>query len=204
MTNFRGSTGPTGPTGTIGMPGPYSVLGDTGPSNGITGPTGSSLIWKTDAYTEPASGSVGSIYFNGSVAIGKPTPDTSFTLDVNGTIRCSGINNLSDYRIKDNVKSVDSVSVSGDTLTPSITLLRGTYYFNELTNRHEYGFIAHEVQEVFPELVNGNKDGEILQSIYYQQLFGIMVNDIQELKARVRDLNDKYNNTGGTGGTANY
>jgi hypothetical protein len=191
-TNFKGPTGITGPIGPMGPPGAYTTLGDTGPSNGTTGPTGAAFIWKTDAYTAPTSGNVGSVYFNGSVAIGKMTPDASFALDVSGSIRCTGINSVSDYRIKENIRSLESGS--GDTTsTPSITLLRGTHYWNELTKRNEYGFIAHEVQDIYPELVHGDKDGETLQSIYYQQLFGIMVNDIQELKARVRELNEKYN-----------
>jgi hypothetical protein len=56
----------------------------------------------------------------------------------------------------------------------------------------EYGFLAHEVQEIFPELVNGvkdqmNADNETreLQAISYHQLFAICCEEIKTLNARL-------------------
>jgi hypothetical protein len=46
------------------------------------------------------------------------------------------------------------------------------------------GFIAHEVQEVYPFLVNGVKDGAAIQSINYNGFIGILTKEIQVLKKK--------------------
>jgi hypothetical protein len=63
--------------------------------------------------------------------------------------------------------------------------LRPVEYKNILINKKSLGFIAHEVQEQYPFLVNGEKDGKDNQSIYYQELIPILVKEIQDLKKRV-------------------
>ena len=89
----------------------------------------------------------------------------------------------SDYRIKENVMSLDKTVVV-DSLNP-------ISYVNKITNNHDFGFIAHEVQEYFPSLVTGEKDGEKLQSINYNGFISILVKEIQELKERVLTLENK-------------
>jgi hypothetical protein len=175
--DFVGATGPAAlailaPTGPRGA---FAAIGATGVTGAI-GPTGEYTVWA--AATAGATG----VYFNGRVAIGKTAPDANFALDVSGSIRCIGINNVSDYRIKANVRDIrDSAHPS-----PSLTQLRGAHYFNTLTKRHEYGFIAHEVAEKYPELVHGEKDAtNELQSVDYRSMFAILARDIQDLKERV-------------------
>jgi hypothetical protein len=137
----------------------------------IIGPT----IWQT-------TGS--SIYYNtGTVGIATNTPDTGVALDVSGTIKTLGLNNVSDYRIKTGIQAI-SPDVCVDALHP-------VKYFNELTRQHEYGFIAHEVQACFPELVIGEKDAEQYQSINYIQLVPILVKEIKELRDKIRSLSIK-------------
>ena len=202
-----GDTGPAGPNGNTGVTGPQGIpgvvdfVGATGPAalailaptgprgafaaigatgvTGAIGPTGEYAVWA--AATAGATGATG-VYFNGRVAIGKTAPDANFALDVSGSIRCIGINNVSDYRIKANVRDIrDSAHPS-----PSLTQLRGAHYFNTLTKRHEYGFIAHEVAEKYPELIHGEKDAvNELQSVDYRSMFAILARDIQDLKERV-------------------
>ena len=174
ITDFMGATGPSpgiehAPTGPHGS---FAVIGATGPT-GMTGPTGEYGVWSTGAT---------GVYYNGPVAIGKTAPDANFALDVSGSIRCIGINNVSDYRIKANVRDIREHAHP----SPSLTQLRGAHYFNTLTNRHEYGFIAHEVAEKYPELVHGEKDAvNELQSVDYRSMFAILARDIQDLKERV-------------------
>ena len=50
------------------------------------------------------------------------------------------------------------------------------------------GFIAHELQEHVPTAVNGEKDGEIMQSVNYSELIPILVKEIQDLKKEVKSL----------------
>jgi len=44
------------------------------------------------------------------------------------------------------------------------------------------GVIAHELQENYPLLVHGEKDGEDLQCVNYMGLIPILVNEIQNIK----------------------
>ena len=53
------------------------------------------------------------------------------------------------------------------------------------------GVIAHELQEVIPYAVTGEKDGEEMQGVDYSKLVPILVKAIQELEARVQYLENK-------------
>ena len=56
------------------------------------------------------------------------------------------------------------------------------------------GFIAHEIQKQFPFLVNGEKDGENLQSINYTGLIALLVKEIQNLKNEIKEIKHKIYN----------
>jgi hypothetical protein len=108
-------------------------------------------------------------------------PTTSYALNVNGEVNASSYNSGSDYRIKENVTQLDINSFNLDKLNPVI-------YYNKNLEKQDIGFIAHEVQEIYPFLVNGEKDGENIQSLNYIGLIGILTKEIQELKKRVKEL----------------
>jgi cytoskeletal protein CcmA (bactofilin family) len=86
----------------------------------------------------------------------------------------------SDYRLKTNVTDLDE-SYTVDNLVP-------IQYDNILSNKHEFGLIAHELQAVYPELVKGEKDGVEYQHVNYNGLIGVLVKEVQELKRRIEDL----------------
>ena len=52
------------------------------------------------------------------------------------------------------------------------------------------GFIAHEVQNDFPFLVTGEKDGEGYQSVNYTGFIALMVKEIQDLKQRMKEAEE--------------
>jgi hypothetical protein len=56
---------------------------------------------------------------------------------------------------------------------------------------HDMGFLAHEVQEIFPFLVSGEKDGERNQSLNYNGFIALLVKEIQDLKKRISILENK-------------
>ena len=66
--------------------------------------------------------------------------------------------------------------------------LKPIIYDHKDTKKTNIGFLAHEVQEYFPFLVSGIKDGEKTQSINYTGLIGVLTKEIQELKKRVSKL----------------
>ncbi len=137
------------------------------------------------------------VYSSTTIACGKDKTVNAFMnsegtitgITLNGTtvnsttVNSTNINIASDYRIKDNVNNV----ITND----NFDKLRPVTYFNKINNKNEIGFIAHEVQELFPELVNGEKDGENNQSINYIGLIPLLVNEIKELKLKIKQLEEK-------------
>ena len=111
----------------------------------------------------------------GYVGINTKTPQT--TLDVSGGIQAYSYNATSDYRAKDEVVPLN-MSFTVDSLNPV------TYKF-KATGKQDVGFIAHEVQELYPFLVNGEKDGPHNQSLNYNGFIGILTKEIKELKKKV-------------------
>ena len=59
-------------------------------------------------------------------------------------------------------------------------------YNNKLTHKQDIGLIAHELQEFYPFLVEGEKDGTNNQSINYIGLIGILINEIKGLKKEIK------------------
>jgi hypothetical protein len=53
------------------------------------------------------------------------------------------------------------------------------------------GVIAHELQEVVPYAVTGEKDAEQMQSVDYSKLVPILVKAIQELQDKINKLENK-------------
>ena len=97
----------------------------------------------------------------------------------------------SDYRLKENVVPIsDSISRLNQ-LKPS------RFNFIEEPNKTVDGFIAHEVQNIVPEAIVGkkdavNKDGSIIpQGIDQAKLVPLLVAAVQELEARVKELENK-------------
>ena len=100
-----------------------------------------------------------------------------------GTISSPSFNSTSDYRIKKDVVTLD------DSFT--VDNLRPVTYNNTKLEKQDIGLIAHELQEVYPFLVNGEKDGEEMQSVNYTGLISILIKEIQDLKKRVKELEQK-------------
>ncbi len=103
-----------------------------------------------------------------------------------GIVTASSFTSTSDYRIKENVIPLDNSFVV-DNLIP-------VTYKNIKTEKQDIGFIAHELQEQFPYLVTGIKDGEQLQTVNYIGLIGLLVKEIQDLKKETKDLNKELKN----------
>jgi hypothetical protein len=103
-----------------------------------------------------------------------------------GKINATTFNAVSDYRIKDYVTNLDGNFTVDD--------LRPVSFYNKISKRADIGFIAHEVQKIFPQLVDGEKDGESYQSINYIGLIGLLTKEIQELKKKNSDLESKVDN----------
>ena len=104
-----------------------------------------------------------------------------------GSIKSSGsatfYNTSSDYRLKQNEKDFNGLD-----LVDNIKV----YDFEwKKDGGKDYGVFAHELQEIVPEAVSGEKDGEEMQSVDYSKLVPILLKSIQELKAEIEILKNK-------------
>ena len=121
-----------------------------------------------------------------NVLIGGAVEEAGVKLKVEGNTTVSGTINTneivigSDYRLKTNIKPLDDTFV--------VDHLRPVEYNKNNCDKKEIGFIAHELQNVYPDFVTGRKDSEAMQHINYNNLIGILVNEIQMLKKRVNEL----------------
>jgi len=89
----------------------------------------------------------------------------------------------SDYRIKTNVAKLDN--------TFTVDNLRPVKYWQTHLNKEQYGLIAHELQQYYPNLVLGEKDGPDLQRVNYTGLIAILINEINQLKRVVAEQEKK-------------
>jgi hypothetical protein len=127
------------------------------------------------------------------------------------TTTATAYNTSSDYRLKENIVELDGA------LDKVLQLKPSTFNFKSDTDSTVSGFIAHEVQEVVPEAVTGEKDGmveyevtpavlddegnvieeavmgtkPVYQGIDQSKLVPILVGAIQELKAEIEQLKNQ-------------
>ena len=104
-------------------------------------------------------------------------------LTIKGTLTAGSFVPPSDYRIKNNVAKLDN--------TFTIDNLRPVKYFQTLLNKKQYGLIAHELQQYYPDLVIGEKDAPDLQRVNYTGLIAILINEINQLKRVVAEQERK-------------
>jgi len=107
-------------------------------------------------------------------------PSTFTSLIVNNTLTAGTFSLSSDYRIKTDVSQLDE--------TVTIDNLRPVKYLQTVVNKPHYGLIAHELQEYYPDLVVGEKDGDEWQQVKYTGLIAILINEIKRLKQELTEL----------------
>jgi len=113
---------------------------------------------------------------------------------VNGSIssglNATGFNTSSDYRLKEDLKDfngLDKVS--------KIPVY--DFKWKSDDNARAYGVMAHELQEILPQAVSGDKDERnengkpMYQGVDYSKLVPVLLKSIQELEARVKELENK-------------
>jgi len=164
ISNISGPQGQTGPQGA------------QGPSGGATGATG-------------ATGPIGPQGATGFSYWGLTGSNTLTLTPINPSyiVSAASFTSTSDYRMKEIIRPLSLEEFSVDNLTP--------FHFKfKQSGRESIGLIAHELQQYFPFLVEGEKDGLTTQSVNYDGLIGILIKEIQELKKRVKELENNSNN----------
>jgi hypothetical protein len=149
---------------------------------------GSFIGWNTSGGTGETdfvncygTGSGGFYFYN--IPDGGTVTGPLVTFNSSGQITATSFSSSSDYRIKENIIPLNN-SFNVDNLVP-------VTYINKKTDKQDIGLIAHEVQEYYPYLVSGEKDGKEYQTINYISLIPILINEIQQLKKEVKTLKEK-------------
>ena len=110
---------------------------------------------------------------NGNVERGKIQWTTSGTT----------YNTTSDYRVKENLKDFNGLD--------KVSKIK-VYDFDWIeSKKQDYGVIAHELQEILPLAVTGEKDAEKMQGVDYSKIVPLLVKSIQELKVEIELLKSK-------------
>ena len=165
---------------TGGSPGANKVL--TSDVNGLASwqPAGGDTDWTISG---------NNVYRNsGNVGIGITGP--SYKLHVVGRLKTDGITESSDIRLKKDIYTLTDA-------LKKVQKLRGvSYQWKETEGRRsikgkQIGFIAQEVEEIIPELVDTDNEG--FKSIQYSHLVPLLVESIKALSLEL-DKKDKILN----------
>ena len=128
---------------------------------------------------------------NGNFGIGESTPTSK--LVVNGNIVATGSVSQSDIRYKKNITNLNS-SLS------KVNNLRGVSYYwtqedfpkKDFSDKKQIGFIAQEVEKMFPELVFTDKMG--YKSVDYAKMTAVLVEAIKEQQKQIEQLQKENTN----------
>jgi len=104
-----------------------------------------------------------------------------------GTLLVNGIALSSDARYKENIVPMSNSLSNIDSITP-VSYTRN----DESTGRRHLGFIAQEMETVYPEVVHTDYEG--MKSIAYANLTAVLVDSVQELHRDVRTLRAEARN----------
>lgn len=103
------------------------------------------------------------------------------SISSNGTT--TSYNIMSDYRLKEDFKSINGLDL--------ISKIKIYDFKFKNSDFRMSGVVAHELQEVVPYAVTGEKDGKNMQQVDYSKLVPILIQSIQELKAEIELLKNK-------------
>jgi len=115
------------------------------------------------------------------------------TVYISGDLFVGGsINNPSDFHLKDNIQDI-SLSLSDSLML--LNPVKYNYKDDEMRKEH-FGFIAQDVEKLFPNLVNTVSadigDSEVsIKSVNYLEMVPILLLKIKDLQNQIDALNNK-------------
>ena len=125
-----------------------------------------------------------------------------------GTIYASNITNTSDYRLKENIRELDSKGTMDKLMKMNVVQYNLKNFDMPLSDEkktvkafdkespvvkdNHFGLIAQELKELYPELVVEGQDGYL--SVNYIEIIPLLIQSVQELKATVDELQNSSDN----------
>jgi hypothetical protein len=122
---------------------------------------------------------------NSSGYVGIAMTNPSVALDVTGSIEYTGtITDVSDLRAKENIEAIEGSQAL------SILLQSQAKSFNMLDrpDRREYGYIAQEIQEIFPDAVSVIDPDTGYFGLNYMSFIPLATESIKELNRMIEEL----------------
>lgn len=113
----------------------------------------------------------------GNVGIGTTSP--SYKLDVDGTVRAREFIYRSDESFKTNIQPLENS-------LKKVSQLQGVSFDWKSTNKRDIGFIAQDLEKVYPEFVYIDEDGT--KSVDYGKIVAILVESIKEQQSQIESL----------------
>ena len=100
------------------------------------------------------------------------------SISTNGS--ATAFNTTSDYRLKEDLQDFEGLDL--------VSKIPVYDYKWKADESRSYGVMAHELEEVLPQAVSGEKDAEEMQSVDYSKIVPLLVKSIQELSAKLEAL----------------
>lgn len=133
---------------------------------------------------------------------------------VDGTLTAANVVTPSDIRLKENIVSLSDEAPDGATLSSLMDvdvihfnrtkrtvvleedIMEGKekpreIVLNEGDTLRHYGFVAQQLQEIFPDVVRQGQDGYL--GVNYIEMIPLLLRSIQELKQEVNEMKNKTN-----------
>ncbi|RMH68413.1 MAG: tail fiber domain-containing protein [Gemmatimonadetes bacterium] len=122
---------------------------------------------------------------NDAVGIGTTTPTTKF--EVNGTLKSSGIEELSDQRWKGNITQLqDALEKVLQLRGVNYEWLRDKFPEKDFPQGVQMGLIAQEVEKVIPEVVQTDRNG--YKTINYSHLVALLIEGMKDQQREIDQL----------------
>ena len=104
----------------------------------------------------------------------------SKALDIRNFIRCDKIYTRSDIRLKSNI-----CNLNNDDLDKLDMVVPKSYRFKNDNNKH-FGFIAQDVEKLFPHLVSTDNEG--MKSVNYLEMIPLLLHKINYLERKLEEI----------------
>ncbi len=112
--------------------------------------------------------------------------DTKKPVLINNDLIVTGsIYNTSDERLKYDIKKINEEDMEN-----LFTLNPIHFKYKKDPKRTHYGFLAQDVEKVFPQLVENNNDG--YKTINYQEFISLMLAKMQYMQNEIDELKRSY------------
>jgi trimeric autotransporter adhesin len=137
----------------------------------------------------------------GNTTIGYGSPNTTYKLDVNGSVRATAFVTLSDKRFKKDIEQIASplqlikqlngvtYNFRDDIYAPQPEGSEEPRLLMNFPKEKQMGFIAQDVEKVLPEVVS--TDGNGYKGVLYQNIVPLLIEGIKEQQGQIAQMSQK-------------